>query len=78
METFASLNAGRRVRSWSRFVHTGEAFGFGGQTVAGIASAGGVMLVWTGIALSLRRFAGWRLRRTPERELELTKSRNRS
>lgn len=63
-EPFAANNAGRRLRSWSRFTHTGEAFGLPGQTVAGIASAGGVVLVWTGIALSLRRFAAWRRRRT--------------
>jgi uncharacterized iron-regulated membrane protein len=50
-ETFADNNAGRRLRSWSRFVHTGEAFG-----VAGHARRrrllGGVVLVWTGIALA--------------------------
>jgi hypothetical protein len=62
-ETFADNNAGRRLRSWSRFVHTGEAFGLGGQTLAGIGSAGAVVLVWTGIALSLRRLAAWRRRR---------------
>jgi uncharacterized iron-regulated membrane protein len=65
-ETFADQNAGRRLRSWSRFVHTGEAYGMAGQTVAGIASAGAVVLVWTGIALSLRRFAAWRRRRARE------------
>jgi uncharacterized iron-regulated membrane protein len=47
VETFASLNTGRRVRSWSRFIHTGEAFGLAGQTIAGVACASGVMLVWT-------------------------------
>jgi hypothetical protein len=31
------------------------------------------MLVWTGIALSLRRFVAWR-RRRPVRERELVKS----
>ena len=31
------VNAGRRLRSWTRFVHTGEAFGVVGQTVAGLA-----------------------------------------
>jgi hypothetical protein len=30
-----------------------------GQTVAGIASFAGVMLVWTGLALSLHRFIAW-------------------
>ena len=62
-ETFAGNNLGRRLRLWSRFAHTGEAFGIAGQTVAGIASAAGVMLVWTGVLLALRRFAAWRVRR---------------
>jgi hypothetical protein len=35
-----------------RFAHTGELFGLVGQTVAGIASAGGALLVWTGFALA--------------------------
>ena len=55
VETFASASAGRRLRTWSRFVHTGEYYGVVGQTIAGIASLAGVMLVWTGIALALRR-----------------------
>jgi uncharacterized iron-regulated membrane protein len=63
-ETFDTLNTGRRLRSWSRFTHTGEAFGLPGQTIAGLASLAGVMLVWTGISLALRRFAAWRKRRT--------------
>jgi uncharacterized iron-regulated membrane protein len=62
-EPFASYDAGRRLRTWLRFVHTGEYYGVVGQTLAGIASAGAVFLVWTGIALSLRRFASWRSRR---------------
>lgn len=62
-EPFSSYNLGRKLRMWVRFGHTGEAAGFLGQTIAGIASAGGVMLVWTGISLALRRFAAWRTRR---------------
>jgi uncharacterized iron-regulated membrane protein len=61
-EPFESLSAGRRLRSWTRFIHTGEAYGLTGQTLAGVASLGGVLLVWTGISLSLRRFAAWRAR----------------
>jgi uncharacterized iron-regulated membrane protein len=61
-EPFESLSAGRQLRSWTRFLHTGEAYGLVGQTVAGLASLGGVFLVWTGISLSLRRFAAWRTR----------------
>jgi len=58
-ETFSDNNAGRMLRSWSRFVHTGEAFGVVGQTLAGAGSLGGVVLVWTGIALALRRLWAW-------------------
>jgi uncharacterized iron-regulated membrane protein len=62
-EGFANLDSGRRLRTWLRFVHTGEYYGLVGQTVAGIASAGGAFLVWTGIALALRRFRSWLARR---------------
>jgi uncharacterized iron-regulated membrane protein len=63
-ETFANLSAGRRARSWLRFAHTGEFYGLAGQTVAGIVSAGGAVLVYTGIALACRRSAAaWRRRR---------------
>ncbi len=55
-EPFASQSLGRRLRTWGRWVHTGEAGGFAGQTLAGLASAGAAVLVWTGIALAWRRF----------------------
>jgi uncharacterized iron-regulated membrane protein len=58
-ETFADQSRGRRLRSWLRFAHTGEFYGLTGQTIAGIVSAGGVVLVWTGIALACRRFIAW-------------------
>jgi uncharacterized iron-regulated membrane protein len=58
-ESFADQDAGRRARSWVRFVHTGEYYGLWGQTVAGLASAAGALLVWTGIALAYRRFLAW-------------------
>jgi uncharacterized iron-regulated membrane protein len=54
-ETFADQSLGRRLRSVLRFAHTGEVLGITGQTIAGLASAGGAFLVWTGIALALRR-----------------------
>jgi uncharacterized iron-regulated membrane protein len=57
---FNSLTAGRRARSWLRFAHTGEAAGIVGQTIAGLVSAGGAFLVWTGLSLSWRRFRLWR------------------
>jgi uncharacterized iron-regulated membrane protein len=67
-EPYASQSRGAKVRGWLRFLHTGEAFGVVGQTIAGIASAGAVMLVWTGVTLALRRFAAWRQRRAKARE----------
>ena len=42
-----------------RFAHTGEVLGLTGQTVAGLVSAGAVVMVWTGLALSWRRFRAW-------------------
>jgi uncharacterized iron-regulated membrane protein len=55
-DTFADQPAGRRLRSWARFLHTGEALGWPGQLVAALASATALVLVWTGFALSWRRF----------------------
>jgi uncharacterized iron-regulated membrane protein len=62
-ESFDDFNTGRQTRTWMRFVHTGEYYGLPGQTIAGIASAAAAVLVFTGIALSLRRFSAWRARR---------------
>lgn len=62
-EPHAALSAGRRVRSWMRWAHTGEAFGLVGQTVAGLASAGAAVLGWTGLALAWRRLLAWRAAR---------------
>ncbi len=56
--TSADNSRGRRLRSWLRFAHTGEVYGVVGQTVAGIATTGAAVLVWTGLALAWRRFRG--------------------
>lgn len=62
-------NPVQKARTWGRWLHTGEALGVVGQTVAGLASAGGVILVWTGVALSWRRYAAYRQRkRQPKRD----------
>ena len=58
-ESFDNLSLGRRARSWLRFAHTGEFYGLTGQTIAGVASAGGAVLVYTGLSLALRRFLSW-------------------
>ena len=62
-ESFADQSLGRRLRSISRFAHTGEVLGLPGQTIAGLATAGATVLVWTGIALALRRLRAWIRRR---------------
>jgi uncharacterized iron-regulated membrane protein len=63
-ETFADTSRGRQLRSWLRFAHTGEIYGLVGQTIAGLVSVGGAVLVYTGLFLALRRFLAWRKRRT--------------
>jgi uncharacterized iron-regulated membrane protein len=55
-EPFSSFNLGRQLRSWARFVHTGEAGGALGQTIAALAASGAALLVCTGFALAWRRF----------------------
>ena len=57
-ESYGDMNTGLKVRRWTRFLHTGEALGPVGQAAAGVASLGGVFLVWTGFALAWRRFFG--------------------
>ena len=60
-EPYTGNSAGRKLRTWVRALHTGEAFGITGQTVAGVASFGGCFLVWTGLAMAWRRFRSWRM-----------------
>jgi uncharacterized iron-regulated membrane protein len=55
-EGYGDQSLGRQVRSWTRYLHTGEALGVVGKAVAGLASAGALLLVWTGFALTWRRF----------------------
>jgi uncharacterized iron-regulated membrane protein len=62
-EPYEQLATGQRLRTWMRFGHTGELWGLAGQIVAGAASAGGCVLVWTGIALAWRRVTAWLARR---------------
>jgi uncharacterized iron-regulated membrane protein len=61
-EPYTTQSPGRRARTWLRFAHTGEVYGLAGQTLAGIVTGGAVVLVWTGIALALRRFLAARKR----------------
>jgi uncharacterized iron-regulated membrane protein len=59
-EPYSGGSGGRRLRSWMRFAHTGEAFGSVGQIIAGLATLGGAFLAWTGLSLAWRRFRNWR------------------
>jgi uncharacterized iron-regulated membrane protein len=58
-EPFSAGTTGRKARSILRFAHTGEVLGLLGQTIAGLVSLGAAVLVWTGLALSLRRLGAW-------------------
>jgi uncharacterized iron-regulated membrane protein len=58
-ETFADVRPGARLRAITRFAHTGEILGLGGQTVAGLATAGAAVLVLTGFSLAIRRLRVW-------------------
>jgi uncharacterized iron-regulated membrane protein len=63
---FSSQPRGQRLRSWIRFLHTGEALGIVGQTIAAIVSATSVIMVWTGLALAWRRLVAPLFRRSTE------------
>lgn len=54
-EPYSDISRGQRWRGWARFLHTGELGGLAGQVLAGLASAGAVLLVWTGMSLAIRR-----------------------
>lgn len=71
-EGFGELTAGRQARTWLRFLHTGEALGFAGQFVAGLACLGGCFLVYTGFALAWGRFFDPNRKKTPQPAIEAT------
>ena len=62
-EPYAGTSRGQKLRGWMRFAHTGELGGRLGELLAGLASAGGAFLVWTGISLAVRRWSAWSARR---------------
>ena len=68
-EPFSSYTRGRQLRSILRFTHTGEVVGIVGQTIAGIASLGGALLAFTGLALAFRRFYAWVSKRAAKRAI---------
>ena len=63
-EPFSTYTRGRQLRSILRFAHTGEVAGIFGQTLAGLVSIGGAVLVVTGLALATRRLLAWIAKRS--------------
>jgi len=57
-EPYESLSTGRKIRATMHPVHTGEAGGFLGQLLVACATLASIVLVWTGFAMSYRRFFG--------------------
>ncbi|PKI17829.1 PepSY-associated TM helix domain-containing protein [Colwellia sp. 12G3] len=55
-QKFEHLSTYSKLRSYIRFLHTGEIFGPFGQTLAGLASLLACLLVYTGAMLSWRRW----------------------
>ena len=55
---YPTFTRGFKIRRWLRFAHTGEVFGVIGQSIAGVVSLGVAVMVWTGLAMSWRRFFG--------------------
>ncbi len=60
--SFADGSLGQRLRAFVRFGHTGEYYGSVGQVIAAFASLGACVLVYSGLALSIRRLSA-RLKR---------------
>ncbi len=55
-EPFQEYSAGKKARYFIRYLHTGEALGLLGQTIAGIVSLLSAIMVWTGLALAYRKY----------------------
>jgi len=74
-QPYAAQNAGQKLRSWVRPIHTGEGAGLLGQSLAVVSALGTIILVWTGFSLAVRRFRGRReFLSTPLSETEVITS----
>ncbi|MGC2330861.1 MAG: PepSY-associated TM helix domain-containing protein [Candidatus Acidiferrales bacterium] len=67
-DLFSSYNEGRRLRSWVRFFHTGEAAGIAGQTIAALAAMG---VVPTGLLMAWKRLLRQRTHTVVRRDHEV-------
>jgi len=55
IQTWDETPSRQKIRGFVRYLHTGEVWGFWGQTIAGLVSLFALFMVWTGFALSYRR-----------------------
>ena len=53
---YSDFSAGKQARYFIRYLHTGEALGIIGQTIAGLVSLFSTVMVWTGLALAYRKY----------------------
>jgi uncharacterized iron-regulated membrane protein len=56
VERAGDQSLGRRARVYARFLHTGEVYGIVGEAIGLLACLAGMMLVYSGMALAVRRF----------------------
>lgn len=64
LRRYSDQDALQKLKAWVRYTHTGEAFGLWGQTLALITSLSLLLLVWSGVTLSLLRLRSWQSRRS--------------
>ena len=62
-QRWENQESGIRARLIMRLSHSGELGGLVGQTIAALGCLAGLLLVYTGFALTLRRFLSWRRRK---------------
>jgi uncharacterized iron-regulated membrane protein len=55
-ETYASQSLRQKIRQWIKPLHTGQAFGWVGQSIMGITALMASLMVYTGFSLAWRRF----------------------
>lgn len=66
---WTELHPARKARAVVRHGHTGEFLGFWGQTLAGVVSLICAALVYTGFALSWRRFFGKKKKKAAKKQV---------
>lgn len=59
-EPYSEQNLGIKLRTWVRYLHTGEVFGPLGQMMMCLGAVGAMGLVWSGFVLAWHRFLGER------------------